>query len=271
MRLTVLTDNNTYIDQYYLGEPAVSYYIEVDGKQILFDTGYSDVFLKNAAAMGIDFKKLDYLVLSHGHNDHTGGMESLLEVLDESPSEKKLIAHTDIFLERYADNLLVSSVVMEQKVAQYFTVSLSKGVQKLSERLYFLGEIPRRNDYEAKEAVGVHKIKGELYPDYVMDDSALVYKTSQGIYIITGCSHAGICNIIEYAKEITNESKVFGIIGGFHLFEENEQTIKTVEYLAKHQIPNLYPCHCTSLQVKAELMKCMQVQETGVGLVLEWL
>ncbi len=71
MRLTVLVDNNTFIDQYLLGEPAVSYYIEAENKKILFDVGYSDVFLQNAAKLGIDLTQLDMLVFSHGHLDHT--------------------------------------------------------------------------------------------------------------------------------------------------------------------------------------------------------
>ena len=73
MKLTVLVDNNTYIDQYYLGEPALSFYIEDGDERILFDTGYSDAFIKNAEAMHIDLGRLTYIMLSHGHNDHTRG------------------------------------------------------------------------------------------------------------------------------------------------------------------------------------------------------
>ena len=74
MKIRVLVDNNTLIDRYFVGEPAVCYYIEMDGMRILFDTGYSDVFLKNAGAMGMDMKDITHIVLSHGHNDHTGGL-----------------------------------------------------------------------------------------------------------------------------------------------------------------------------------------------------
>ncbi len=77
MKLSVLVDNNTYIDQYYCGEPAVSYYIETENKRILFDAGYSDVFLSNAEKMGIDLRGLTHIVLSHGHNDHSGGLQFL--------------------------------------------------------------------------------------------------------------------------------------------------------------------------------------------------
>lgn len=64
MKLTVLADNNTYIDQYLLGEPAVSYYIECGNIRLLFDAGYSDVFIKNAASLGIDLSKLTHIVCS---------------------------------------------------------------------------------------------------------------------------------------------------------------------------------------------------------------
>lgn len=61
MKLTILVDNNTYIDKYYYGEPAVSYYIETEGKRVLFDTGYSDVILRNAEKMGINLKYLTHV------------------------------------------------------------------------------------------------------------------------------------------------------------------------------------------------------------------
>ena len=70
-------DNNTYIDQYYLGEPAFSVYIEDGAEKILFDTGYSDAFLRNAEQMRVDMNALTYIVLSHGHNDHSRGHENL--------------------------------------------------------------------------------------------------------------------------------------------------------------------------------------------------
>ena len=82
MKITVLVDNNTYIDRYYLAEPAVAYFIEDGEMRLLFDTGYSDVLLKNARAMGIDLTNLTHLALSHGHNDHTGGLKYLTSALN---------------------------------------------------------------------------------------------------------------------------------------------------------------------------------------------
>lgn len=94
MILNVLVDNNTFIDKYFLGEPALSYFIELNNKKILFDTGYSDIFLTNASKMNISLANLDYIVLSHGHSDYTGGLKSLLHKYNLEKT--KLIAHPQI-------------------------------------------------------------------------------------------------------------------------------------------------------------------------------
>ena len=96
MKLRILCDNNTYIDQYFLGEPAFSCYIEAEDARVLLDVGYSDVFLRNAEKMGIDLSALTHVVLSHGHNDHTGGHVPFIE--EKVAPAAKLIAHEDCFV-----------------------------------------------------------------------------------------------------------------------------------------------------------------------------
>ena len=97
----------------------------------------------------------------------------------------------------------------------------------------------------------------------------MVYRSEKGLFIITGCSHSGICNIIQYAKKVCGEEKVYGVLGGFHLFNNDEQLQKTIEYLQKNQIEQLYPCHCVSLLARAKMMEKLPVVETGVGLVVD--
>ena len=89
MKLTVLVDNNTLIDRYFLAEPGVAYYIEIGATKILFDTGYSDIFLKNASRMGIDLLDIDILVLSHAHLDHTWGLQHLIQAFAERRFENR--------------------------------------------------------------------------------------------------------------------------------------------------------------------------------------
>ncbi len=268
MKLTVLMDNNTYIDRYFLGEPAVSYYIEDRGKKILFDAGYSDAFIKNAGNLGVELRDLDIIALSHGHNDHTGGLKELVKfTFDKKP---ELVAHSDALLLKKADGLDIGSPVSQNELEHVMTINFSNKPMKLTDRLVYLGEIPVMNEFEPRYSIGHTIKKGNLEDDFMFDDTALAYMGKKGLYIVTGCSHSGICNIISYAKKITGMDKIAGIIGGFHLFDINERTLKTMEYLSKENIPVMYPCHCTSFTVRARLSNIANVAEVGVGLELNW-
>ncbi|MDO5845874.1 MAG: MBL fold metallo-hydrolase [Methanocorpusculum sp.] len=265
MELTVLADNNTYIDKYYLGEPGFSVYIEDGSERILFDCGYSDVFYKNARAMGIDLGKLTTVVFSHGHDDHTGGLPYLMKILPQG----RIIAHPDTFGEKRSRGINAGSAVREDELRQHYSLSLSREPQKVSEHITFLGEIPALNSFEMRIQFGEHETPAGFAPDFVMEDSALVYETEGGIYIITGCSHAGICSIAEYAKQIF-QKPVRGIIGGFHLKKVDSRTEQTIAYLKTLNLEELYPCHCTSFAVQAAIHAEIPIEEVGVGMKLAW-
>ena len=152
MKLTVLTDNNTYIDKYYYGEPALSYYIEDDGKKILFDAGYSDVTVKNAEKMGIDLSDLDYIVISHGHNDHTGGLKYLFEKFDLKNT--LLISHPACFEPKYFDGGYIGSPYTADEICNFVKWRPFAEPVNITDRLMFLGQIPRDNDFESKRPIG---------------------------------------------------------------------------------------------------------------------
>ena len=266
MKLTVLMDNNTYIDKYCLGEPAVSYFIEDGDRKILFDTGYSDAFMKNARDMGIDLRQTTDIVISHGHNDHTGGLKALSEL--DFYKRPVLTAHPDIFLKRYDKKLNIGSPLTEEEVGRFADLRLTRDCYEITENIMFLGEIPEK--FERRYAIGtINRACGET-DDYIYDDSALACVNDEGVYVVTGCSHSGICNIIERAMETTGKDKLLGVIGGMHLFDADERAERTVKYLEEKAPGDLYPCHCTSFKVKALMDRKLNVSETGAGLVLEW-
>ncbi|RCX16377.1 7,8-dihydropterin-6-yl-methyl-4-(beta-D-ribofuranosyl)aminobenzene 5'-phosphate synthase [Anaerobacterium chartisolvens] len=267
MRLTVLVDNNTYIDQYYYGEPAVSYYIEDGNEKILFDTGYSDVFIRNARALHIDLNALSKIVLSHGHNDHTGGLKYFIKQYGMSRVE--LIVHPDALRQKIFDKESIGCDLCKEEIASIKNLLLSTTPVSVSENIVFLGEIPSVHAFEAREAIGRQKAGDVFIEDYVLDDSALVYNGANGLFIITGCSHSGICNIIEYAKKIFPGHNVMGVIGGFHLFDVNSRLNTTIKYLKDTDVRDLYPCHCVSFNVKAEIARYMHVHEVGVGMTID--
>ncbi len=150
-------------------------------------------------------------------------------------------------------------------------MNLTKKPYWLTDNIVFLGEIERKNDFEGKVAIGTYEENGVKKSDYVFDDSALVYKSSEGLVIITGCSHAGICNIVDYAKKICEEERIVDIIGGFHLLNpEHDILEKTVEYFRCLDIKKVHACHCTDLKSKIELSRAVDIQEVGVGMTLEY-
>ena len=266
MRLTVLTENAARIDVYCLAEPAVCYAIEDEGRRILFDTGYSDVYLRNAETLGVDLSLTDAVVLSHGHNDHTGG----IACFPQTAKRPELYAHPDVFLPKRAENGEdIGSPLTREQAGERFTLRLSREPVRVTKRLTFLGEIPRTLDFEPQEPIGEVCRDGAWQSDLLTDDSALVYRGQDGLTVITGCSHAGICNIVAYAKQICGDERLAGVIGGFHLPEPSPRVRRTLEYLVHCRPLRLRPSHCTCFAARASLHRAMPLDEVCVGDVFD--
>lgn len=218
-------------------------FIEAFNKKILFDTSFSEAIIKNSKKLGIDLLDVDYVVLSHGHWDHTNGLKFL------EKTKGMIIAHPDCFEKKYYGNSYIGAPFSKKEFEKKFKVVFSKEPYFIDENIVFLGQIPRRIEFECKEPVG--KRRGG---DFVLDDSALVIKLNKGLVIISGCSHAGICNIIEYAKEVCNENKIYAVLGGFHLFDK-EIVDKTIEFIKNQDIGQIYPAHCLSDYAFSEFEK----------------
>jgi len=264
MKLTILAENSTYIDNYLLGEPALSIYIENKDDRILFDTGYSDVFMINAEKMGIDLNGVKKIVFSHGHNDHTGGLKYLAEMVDVSKVE--IFCCSGCFDGRSYDSLEIGSPLNENEIKNILKLNINDSLVEMSENIYFLGKIPEYYEFEKRYPIG-KKLDGK--DDFIEEDSALAYKTENGIFIITGCSHCGICNIIEHTIRKLGDDRIIGVLGGFHMFETDEKLKQTIDYFEKRKIKNIYPCHCVSLKAKCEINKKISVTETATGMVIE--
>ena len=175
-----------------------------------------------------------------------------------------MIAHKEVFIGRTHEGLYVGSPVKAEELAVKEYIDGSKPYQ-ITKKLWYLGQIERVTDFE-NAPVGIRE---DGKPDHLYDDSALVYDTKDGLFIITACSHSGICNIVLYAKKLFGDKHIIGIIGGFHLLQDNEQLHKTVEFLRNEDIDELYPCHCVSLYAKHLMYGLGNVHEVGVGLELD--
>ena len=274
MKLTVLVDNTTIIDRYFLAEPAFSVLIEADGQRVLFDCGYSDIFLRNAEKMGEDLLHLDHLVFSHGHADHTWGVEPLMRafsvaVMEGRPHHRpQVTAHPDVFVTRTFPGMgEIGSLVSAAKLGEHFPMGLTREPVQLTERLWFLGEIPRENDFEGKSPLGV--MNGA--PDMLLDDTALAWKGDDGLVVFSVCSHAGICNIVEQARRVCGEERVTDIVGGLHLLSPSPRQLQgSLAYIKALNLSALHACHCTDFPSRKALAEVAPQQEVGVGLVLRY-
>lgn len=268
----MLCDNHTYIDQYYLGEPAFSCLIEDGDQMILFDTAYSDTAVENAERMGIPLTKLDTLVISHGHSDHTRGLLALEKAV---PLDKvRTIAGPGTFdvkiLERKTGpDDTFGSPWREEEVAAKTRLTITDQPMKLSDHVTYSGFIPQQLDFDHPDPIGQAVHDGQTDDDTMDEEAALYIETKDGIFIVSACAHRGICNIIERARDLFPDQKIAGVLGGFHLFKVDERLKKTIDYLEENGIDNLYPCHSVSFRAKSELHQRIPVHEIGVGMRLE--
>lgn len=157
-----------------------------------------------------------------------------------------------------------------QELAQHVQLRLTTTPVQLSPCITFLGEIPRVHALEAASAIGQRLTEQGGVPDQLLDDTALVYESPDGLYIITACSHSGIMNICQYAQAVTGTPRILGIIGGFHLFGLSPQLTDTIAYFKSQNITELYPCHCVDFPARAAIHQQLAIHEVGVGLTLNW-
>ncbi|HDR72825.1 MAG TPA: MBL fold metallo-hydrolase [Methanoculleus sp.] len=278
MEILVLVDNTTLIDRYFRAEPGLSLFVRDGDTHILFDTGYSDLFLDNAHKMGVDPLDADLVVLSHGHLDHTGGLEPLVKRIIEASIEGRemaspaFIAHPGIFApKRDEEGRNIGCFIAQDTLASLGEVRLSADPVWITERIVFLGEIERRFEFEGTQAVGEVLQDGHWVPDMLADDSGIACLTEQGLVVIAGCAHAGICTIIEQAREVTGERRVADVIGGFHLLAAPEQQIRaTCRYFEDLQPAAVHACHCTGFRATIALAHAAPLHEVGVGLRLRY-
>lgn len=278
MKATLLVENNSLFDTFFHAEHGYSLYIEDGDKRILYDTGYSDAVVKNAVKMGIDLAGLDYIIVSHAHYDHSGGVKHIIKYYKDNAVARRpimLMTGPEIFRKRYMikEGRDISFDVDPDILEQYFKVQYEPNIRWLTPNLVYLGKVERNNSFECRiPQVPKILINGQYYDDYVEDDTQIAYlhNNKEEVSVFSGCSHNGMCNIMEYAKKVTGAKSVHTFLGGLHLQGPTEEVIaSTVEYVKSAKVRHFYACHDTDMPSKLRLAAVSNFREAGVSLQVE--
>jgi 7,8-dihydropterin-6-yl-methyl-4-(beta-D-ribofuranosyl)aminobenzene 5'-phosphate synthase len=262
LKVTVLS---TMLADAGFGEWGYSALVEADGKKILFDTGANpDIVLKNAAALGIELSDVEDVVVSHHHDDHTGGLLSLRRALMVKNPDAMSRVHVsgNIFTPRLkADgsdgNGLTPIRGPYEATGGHFI--LHDGPAELAPGVWFTGPVPRKYPETnwSNQGLRIHTSTGDTV-DNIPDDAALVFNTSDGLVILTGCGHAGIVNIATYALTLTDKKTVVAVIGGLHLFAKPDDVVDwTGAQLKRFGVKYLLAGHCTGIEATMRLRQAL--------------
>lgn len=218
VKITTLVED-TCPKRPFRGEHGLSFLIEADENKILFDTGFSgDVLIHNLSKLDIDLKQINAFVLSHNHNDHGGGLGHITNLIKEQPMY-------------CASNFHQGEIVDSQEISQ----KISNIIFATKEKEIFPGVWVSKEE----DSINSNKPTKEI--------NLIINLKNKGLVIIVGCSHHGLENIIQNAKQLFNsEIPTYGLIGGFHLKDNSPEEINQIlNNLEKYNFKVIAPNHCT--------------------------
>lgn len=265
LKITVITEN-TVLKRHLLAEHGLSLLVECGGFKLLFDTGQGLAIDHNVKALKVDLTQINAIALSHGHNDHTGGLKKVLALSGPKP----VYGHPGIFDEKYSVNpageqsLNGVPFTREELAALGAEFRLESGPVHLSKEIILCGQVPRVTDFEGLNQHFAIKKGEEVAIDPLLDDQALFIRTPRGIVVVVGCSHSGLINILRYAQQVTGSPSIYAVVGGTHLVAANDERLHvTIQALKEMQVEKLAVSHCTGVHAQMKLQEAF-----GDGFVL---
>ena len=231
----------------------VKLFSDETAKTFLFDTGGSpEVITENVQTMGLNLNKVDFVVLSHGHYDHFGGLLSVIDAIGKKGLP--IIVHENMFKSRGTASRTgtIREYPKFPNKTQLESTNLiltNQPYLAANEHVCITGEIPRKTSFEKGLTNQRTLIDGVWQPDpLIADDRAVVINIKdKGLVVLSGCAHAGIINTINYAREITGIDTVHAVLGGFHLAGKGfeDKITSTIAELVKIKPTLVVPSHCT--------------------------
>lgn len=252
MKITTLVEN-TSANESCIAEHGLSIYIETERHKLLLDTGQTDAVVKNSETLGVDLTAVDTVILSHGHYDHSGG---ILPFASLNPNAKIIMqrsaAEPHFNGERY--------IGIDTDILKLPNVQLIDGDLRLDDELFLFSGITGRRCYPQ----GNRKLSclkdGEKVEDDFAHEQCLVVTQNDKRWLLSGCAHNGILNILDRYSEIFG-SEPDSVLSGFHMMKRDEEhteeekavIVQTAQELEKMNTV-FYSGHCTGVPA-FELMK----------------
>lgn len=259
-----------------LGEHGLSVLLEAGERRILLDTGAGATLQGNAAALGVDLGSIDAVFLSHGHYDHTDGLETVLTM--RKGAALPIYAHPDIFGQKYVSlgEAEPRYIGMSRRRAELEALGaefhLSRKPLDLGPGIRSTGEIPRSPGIKAPGPLFLLKEGEHFSEDPLYDDQALIVKSSAGFIVLLGCAHAGLIETLDHILTITGCSGIYAVLGGTHLLHTPDKMLSAVlSDLDRFNLEMIAPCHCTGIRATCALHRAFgrRCLEQQVGTIFQ--
>ena len=274
IHITVLVENSVH-RQGLVAEHGLSIHVQCGECSLLFDTGQTDLALINAEKLRLPLDRLDAVVLSHGHYDHTGGVPAILE----TAPNVRVYLHPAAFEKKFSQvsNGQSRPIGMSDCVAQAIRQRAggfieTPGRTEIMAGIFVTGEIPRATTYEDNGGAFFLDAAGAR-PDPLTDDQALVIDLGRSVVLLLGCAHSGVINTLDHVRHLTGGKPVSAVIGGLHLGSASEERIQqTIARLRAANLDCLAPVHCTGWPATAKLWQAFPdiFRPASIGAVFEF-